>query len=157
VAAVTLALCAASLGLASPAGARDVVHRAALRHAVVAGTPLNFGDAPFAGGAPAALAAPVVGMARTPDGQGYWLVAADGGVLTYGDAGFFGSGATLALAAPVVGMARTPDGQGYWLVTADGGVLTYGDAGFFGSAGGLFLAAPVVGIAAAPGGQGTGR
>ena len=30
-------------------------------------------------------------MAATPDGGGYWLVAADGGIFTYGDAGFYGS------------------------------------------------------------------
>ena len=29
---------------------------------------------------------PVVGMAATPDGGGYWLVASDGGVFAYGDA-----------------------------------------------------------------------
>ena len=34
---------------------------------------------------------PVVGMAATPDGGGYWLVAADGGIFSYGDAQFFGS------------------------------------------------------------------
>ena len=36
---------------------------------------------------------PIVGMAATPDGRGYWLVAADGGVFTFGDAQFYGSGA----------------------------------------------------------------
>ena len=30
---------------------------------------------------------PVVGMASTPDGAGYWLVAADGGIFAFGDAG----------------------------------------------------------------------
>ena len=34
---------------------------------------------------------PIVGMARTPDGGGYWLVAQDAGVFTYGDAQFSGS------------------------------------------------------------------
>ena len=34
---------------------------------------------------------PVVGVASTPDAGGYWLVASDGGVFAYGDAGFFGS------------------------------------------------------------------
>ena len=29
---------------------------------------------------------PVVGMAATPDGGGYWLVAADGGIFAFGDA-----------------------------------------------------------------------
>ena len=32
---------------------------------------------------------PIVGMAATPDGDGYWLVASDGGVFAFGDAGFF--------------------------------------------------------------------
>jgi hypothetical protein len=34
---------------------------------------------------------PIVGIAGTPDGKGYWLVAADGGVFAFGSAGFFGS------------------------------------------------------------------
>ena len=71
-------------------------------------------------------------MAATPDGGGYWLVARDGGVFGYGDAGFFGSAGSLALNAPVVGMAATPDGGGYWLVAADGGIFSYGDARFCG-------------------------
>jgi hypothetical protein len=33
--------------------------------------------------------APVVGVAATPDGRGYWLVASDGGIFSYGDAGFY--------------------------------------------------------------------
>ena len=38
--------------------------------------------------APAALRTnrPIVGMARTPSGNGYWLVGADGGVFSFGDA-----------------------------------------------------------------------
>ncbi len=31
------------------------------------------------------------GMASTPSANGYWLVAADGGIFAYGDAGFYGS------------------------------------------------------------------
>jgi len=30
-------------------------------------------------------------MVATPDGQGYWEVAADGGLFSYGDAKFYGS------------------------------------------------------------------
>ena len=37
------------------------------------------------------LNAPIVGMAATPTGKGYWLVGADGGVFAYGDAEFHGS------------------------------------------------------------------
>ena len=37
------------------------------------------------------LAAPIVGIAATPDGGGYWLVGTDGGVFGFGDAQFYGS------------------------------------------------------------------
>jgi hypothetical protein len=92
-------------------------------------------------------------MAATPDGLGYWLVAADGGVFSFGDAGFFGSTGGVTLNQPVVGMAATPDGLGYWLVAADGGVFSFGDAGFFGSAVGG-LTTPAVGISGIPTGTG---
>ena len=90
----------------------------------------------------------------TGAGSGYWLVASDGGVFTYGDAVFHGSTGGLHLNAPIVGMAVTPDGGGYWLVASDGGVFTYGDAVFHGSTGGSHLNAPIVGMAATPDGGG---
>ena len=93
-------------------------------------------------------------MARTPSGNGYWLVAADGGVFNYGDAAFRGSAAALRLNQPVVGMASTPTGNGYWLVAADGGIFAYGDARFHGSTGNLRLNQPVVGMASTPTGNG---
>ena len=46
-------------------------------------------------------------MAATPDGQGYWPVASDGGIFSYGDAAFYGSTGALTLNKPVVGMAPT--------------------------------------------------
>jgi hypothetical protein len=42
------------------------------------------------GGQP--LNKPVVGIAATPDGGGYWLVASDGGIFSFGDAPFRVSG-----------------------------------------------------------------
>jgi hypothetical protein len=96
-----------------------------------------------------------VGMAADPTtGLGFWLVASDGGVFSYGDAAFEGSAFSLELREPIVGMAATPDGRGYWLVAADGGVFSYGDATFEGSAGALHLARPIVGMAATPDGKG---
>jgi hypothetical protein len=100
------------------------------------------------------LAGPVTGMAATPDGNGYWLVGADGGVFATGDAPYVGSTGALVLNKPMVGMAATPDGKGYWLVASDGGVFAFGDAGFFGSITGLPLNAPIVGMAATPDGRG---
>ncbi len=98
------------------------------------------------------LDAPIVGMAATPDGQGYWLVASSGDVLTFGDAGFYGSEGGKSMSAPIVGMADTPDGKGYWLVGADGGVFSFGDARFGGSyvEGRQPTDGPVVAIASLP-------
>ncbi len=86
--------------------------------------------------------------------QGYWLVAADGGVFTFGDAAYYGSTGAIRLNQPIVGMAATPDGKGYWLVAADGGVFTFGDAAYYGSTGAIRLNQPIVGMAATPDGKG---
>jgi hypothetical protein len=103
----------------------------------------------------AALNKPIVAMASTPDGNGYWLAASDGGVFSEGsDTGFYGSAGSLQLNKPIVGMAATPDGKGYWLVASDGGIFNYGDAGFYGSAGSIRLNKPIVGMAATPDGKG---
>ena len=87
-------------------------------------------------------------------GEGYRFVASDGGVFTYGDAGFYGSAGGAPLNAPVVGMADTPSSNGYWLVATDGGIFSYGDAQFYGSTGGMRLNKPIVGMAATPDGNG---
>src|SRR5438105_3352122 len=124
------------------------------------GSVTSFGDAAFAGGmGGATLNAPVAAVVPVPDGggertgtrseanahpqPGYWLVGADGGVFSFGDARFVGSMAGVALNAPVVSAAATPDGHGYWLVDARGGVFSLGSAGFKGSTGGLNLTAPI--------------
>jgi hypothetical protein len=95
-----------------------------------------------------------MGIAATPGGGGYWIVSANGGVFTFGNASFYNSMAGYHLSAPVVGIAATPDGHGYWLVASDGGVFAFGDAGYYGSMGGHPLNRPVVGIAATPDGRG---
>jgi len=97
---------------------------------------------------------PVVAAASTATGSGTWLAAADGSVLTQGDAGFFGSMGGKGLAQPVVGMAATPTGKGYWLVAPDGGIFAFGDAAFFGSTGATRLNQPVVGMASTKAGKG---
>ena len=73
------------------------------------------------------------------------MVASDGGVFAFGNAGFFGSipGAGLqpagsglpnSLNAPIVGMVPSSDGGGYFMVASDGGVFAFGDAQFAGRA-----------------------
>jgi hypothetical protein len=94
-------------------------------------------------------------MVRPPSAnQGLFVSGSDGGVFTFGIAGFHGSMGGAHLSAPVVGVASTSDGGGYWLAASDGGVFAFGDAHFYGSMGGTHLNAPIVSIAAAPDGNG---
>jgi hypothetical protein len=72
------------------------------------------------------LNARVLDLAITASGHGYWFVAADGGVFSFGDAQFHGSTGSMRLAAPVMSMASARDGRGYWLVASDGGIFAFG-------------------------------
>ncbi len=100
------------------------------------------------------LARPVVGTAATPSGLGYWLVASDGGIFSFGDASFMGSTGGTHLNRPIVGMAAAPSGHGYWLVASDGGIFSFGDAAFVGSTGAVALNAPIVGMTPTASGHG---
>ncbi|WP_298335668.1 fibronectin type III domain-containing protein [Ferrimicrobium sp.] len=88
------------------------------------------------------LNAPIVGIAALPNGNGLYLVAADGGVFNFGSAGLYGTTYSLGLTgltgsrplnAPIVGIAVDPEGTGYLLIAADGGVFNLGSAQFQGS------------------------
>jgi len=115
------------------------------------GQPVPLGDAlSYGSKAGQVLEAPIVAMAATSDGGGYWLAASDGGVFTFGDARFAGSAGAFDLQGPIVAMAATSDGGGYWLAAVDGGVFAFGDAQFAGSAGALSLRAPIVAMAVTP-------
>lgn len=89
-----------------------------------------------------------------PPNSSYWLVASDGGIFTFGNAGFYGSTGATRLNQPVVGMAATPSAGGYWLVASDGGIFAFGNAGFHGSTGAIRLNRPIVGMASTPTGGG---
>jgi hypothetical protein len=93
-------------------------------------------------------------LAERETGSGYWEVASDGGIFSFGDAVFYGSEGGQPLNAPIVGMASTPDAGGYWEVASDGGIFSFGDAVFYGSEGGQHLNKPIVGMAATPDGRG---
>lgn len=104
----------------------------------------SFGD--LTGTRPAAA---IVAIEATPSGEGYWLLGADGGVFTFGDARFAGTGPTLSVA-----MSATPLGEGYWITDTAGHVQAFGDAVLIGDLGETVPAAPVVAMAATPSGGG---
>jgi len=113
----------------------------------------SFGQAPSPG-SPVTSNQVLEGAAVDPASPGYWLVASDGGVFSFGSAPYYGSTGGQPLNSPIVGMAAMPDGGGYWLVASDGGVFSFGDAAFHGSTGGQPLNSPIVGMAATADGGG---
>ncbi len=130
------------------------------------GTPgqLNPANAPGGANSVEPLNKPTVAMSPSADGKGYWEVAADGGIFTFGDAAYHGSTGQLnpaqqpggsnsvvaGLVKPIDGMVPTSTGGGYWMVAGDGGIFAFGDAGFVGSLGGKSIPAPIVAMAGDP-------
>jgi hypothetical protein len=97
---------------------------------------------------------PVVGIAPTPDGAGYWVATANGDVYSFGDAVDFCamSACTSLPSAPPAGgrvaaIAADPDGDGYWLAGAVGTVYPLGGAPGNGSVGSPTSPAPIVSMA----------
>jgi hypothetical protein len=112
-------------------------------------TVVSTGTAP--GGASFQQASPVVVVAGAPAG-GYRLLGADGGVFSFGDAGFLGS--TGDARRTMAGGVSTPSGKGYWVATLEGIVFAFGDAAPHGSLAGTTLNKPIVGMASTPSGNG---
>lgn len=85
---------------------------------------------------------------------GYRMVAADGGIFSYGARAFQGSTGGLTLNQPIVGGTTNPVGFiGYWALAADGGVFAF-NTPFYGSLGGQALGSRAVAIEATPSGRG---
>lgn len=110
-------------------------HVEAWVHAVAAAPPAPLPGHPSlaARGDLHGLAAPIVAVVAMP-GPGYHLVAADGGVFSFGTP-FLGSlpATGTVPAAPIVAGALAPGNAGLYLVGADGGVFALGAAPYFGS------------------------
>jgi hypothetical protein len=94
----------------------------------------GIGLAPAGSSNPKRLNAPIVGMVPSADGGGYFMVAADGGVFTFGDAKFAGSCPGIGgCSGAAVAVMPDASGNGYWLVTATGHVYAFGDAVNYGA------------------------
>ena len=100
---------------------------------------------PARGVADRKLNGPVLDSVATPTGLGYYMVASDGGIFTFGDAAFSGSMGGQRLNAPVQSLVPDGDGAGYWLVASDGGIFSF-EAPFRGSLGSVRLNKPITGM-----------
>ncbi|HEX2850736.1 MAG TPA: peptidoglycan recognition protein, partial [Acidimicrobiales bacterium] len=89
-----------------------------------------------------AVSSLVASARSTVKTSGYWILAKDTGVYSFGDAPFLGGPG--AVPAPAMSMASTPSGQGYWLLSSNGHVGAYGDAAFHGSTENMRLNSPAV-------------
>ena len=73
------------------------------------------------------ISSPVVGIAPTKTGKGYWLAGADGAVYGFGDAAYHGSGTGnpswgIGTASnPVVGIVTDPTKVNGYILIADNG------------------------------------
>ena len=79
-----------------------------------------------------------------PKSGGSWILSSDGGIHTYGDAGYYGHGIGGDSAAVALGV--TASGRGYWILSRNGGIHTYGDAGYHGHGIGGDSAAVALGV-----------
>lgn len=103
----------------------------------------GFGAAPYLGSLPALakqlgptkaakLSIPITGATPSPDGRGFLLVSADGGVYAFGDAQFAGSCASSRTCrAPAVAIVAGPSGQGYWVLLAGCQLVAFGNVTTF--------------------------
>jgi len=120
----------------------------------VPGEPISYGTARYHGALTKKdLRSPVVGIAASAGGSGYWLATANGGVFSFGRAKFHGAAPAQAR-AHIAAIVATGDRGGYWLASSDGEVFRFGDAKFHGSAINKHLTSPIVAMAATPDGGG---
>src|SRR5438105_3262861 len=86
------------------------------------GEVVPFGDARTYGDlSHVAIGSPIIGIATTPPGNGYWPMEATGRMHPFGDAPDLGSPA-LPAKEYAIALAATATGKGYWLTTQVGGV-----------------------------------
>ena len=124
-----------------------------------AGFSLVFADGsvrpgPFGDVFPQRLPIRITAAAGVPGGGGYWEVAADGNVYSYGNAVAYGGTGGVPLNRPIFAIAPTTSGKGYLLVSRYGGVFTFGDAVYHGSTVGLNLKQPIMGVTTSPASSG---
>jgi hypothetical protein len=64
-------------------------------------------------------------MSPSSNDRGYWMVASDGGIFSFGDASFRGSLGGNSMSVPIVGMSPNYAAGGYYVVNANGQVWKF--------------------------------
>jgi subtilisin family serine protease len=114
-------------------------------------------DSTFGAGLVNARAAlDVTSFSTAASATGYWMVASDGRVYSFGGAPFLGSPRRSLAPGSAVDLEPTPSDGGYWIADAAGGVYGYGNARYHGGlpAGALGPGESVTSISATPSGNG---
>ena len=84
---------------------------------------------------------------HTLDGDGYWILTADGSIYAYGDAPYLGAASTAGGTDPATAVFTPADYGGYWIVTAGGAVSSFGTAPDEGDMSGTHLNGSIVAAA----------
>ena len=103
----------------------------------------DFGQVPRPGPSPTPTIQGDSMIAPTPSGKGLWRCDADGAIITYGDAGYYGGPNTsqlpngqwggppnLPAGETCVSIAAHPTLQGYWVESDVGNIYAYGASKF---------------------------
>ena len=64
-----------------------------------------YGGAPFYGSPAGAARSPIIGIAPTPSGDGYWVVGSNGAVYNFGGSHYYGGLDSAVLNKAIVGLA----------------------------------------------------
>jgi hypothetical protein len=67
-------------------------------------------------------------LAARSDGQGFWILRSDGGVLRFGNAAWYGSTLKQGVRATAMKIRAVPNGSGYWILSGDGRIRAFGNA-----------------------------
>ena len=69
-----------------------------------------------------------VSVAFSASGNGYWILADNGAIYSFGDADYYGNLIDHAYPGHATSLTRSADGAGYQILTSEGGIYSFGDA-----------------------------
>jgi N-acetylmuramoyl-L-alanine amidase len=113
-------------GISNPGHGEGYVTVSTSGHVTAFGGLTQVGDARVPSGAT------ITDIAATPTGAGYWVLASNGAVQSFGDARILGRAPRATSATRAIRLAARPQGDGVWVLTDDGRVAGLGAAATLG-------------------------